>query len=163
MNTKQATRMSNFQKVVAFNQTFRVPTSTRVQHDIWTKNPKLVQLRMALIRAEMKELEEAVATHDMVETVDALADILYVVYGMGASLGINLDKAFDIVHQSNMSKVCKNEEDAQETVRRYEEDPRYDSPVYEQVDNNLFLVKNQSTGKVLKNYKYMPANFESLF
>lgn len=117
---------------------------------------------MALIREEMKELEEAVATHDMVETVDALADILYVVYGMGASLGINLDKAFDIVHQSNMSKVCKNEEDAQETVRRYQEDPRYDSPVYEQVDNNQFLVKNRSTGKVLKNYKYTPPNFESL-
>ena len=154
--------MTNFQKVILFNQTFRVPVHTHVQHDIWTKNPKLVKLRMALIREEMKELEEAVANRDMTETVDALVDILYVVYGMGASLGINLDKAFDIVHRSNMSKVCTTEEDAKETVRRYQDDPRYDSPTYEQVDNNKFLIKNHSTGKVLKNYKYKPANFESL-
>jgi predicted HAD superfamily Cof-like phosphohydrolase len=162
MHHKQSFIMSNFQKVVLFNRTFRVPTSTSIQHDIWTKNPKLVKLRMALIREEMKELEEAVANHDMTETVDALADILYVVYGMGASLGINLDKAFNVVHRSNMSKVCTTEEDAKETVRRYQDDPRYDSPTYEKVGHNRFLVKNQSTGKVLKNYKYKPANFESL-
>lgn len=162
MQLAQTFIMSNFQKVVLFNQTFRVPVHTRIQHDIWTKNPKLVKLRMSLIREEMKELEEAVANHDMTETVDALTDILYVVYGMGASLGIDLDKAFDIVHRSNMSKVCTTEEDAKETVRRYQDDPRYDSPTYEQIGHNCFLVKNQSTGKVLKNYKYKPANFESL-
>lgn len=162
MQRIQSLVMSNFQKVVLFNQTFRVPVHTRIQHDIWTRNPNLVKLRMALIREEMKELEEAVANRDMTETVDALADILYVVYGMGASLGINLDKAFDVVHRSNMSKVCTTEEDAKETVRRYQDDPRYDSPTYEQIATDLFLVKNQSTGKVLKNYKYKPANFESL-
>lgn len=154
--------MSNFQKVVVFNRTFDVPVHTNVQHDIWTKNPKLIKLRMDLIREEMKELEEAVATQDMTETVDALADILYVVYGMGASLGIDLDKAFGIVHQSNMSKVCTSKEDAEETVKRYQQDSRYDSPTYEQVGPKVFLVKNQSTGKVLKSYKYLPANFESL-
>ena len=69
----------------------------------------------------------------MVETIDALADILYVVYGAGASFGIDLDKAFDIVHRSNMSKLCQTEEDAIETVRIYKE--KYDNGLFEVFSN----------------------------
>ena len=155
--------MSNFQKVLAFNKSFKVPTFPSIQPDIWTKHPKLIKLRMELINEEVQELRDAVAAHDMTETIDALADILYVVYGMAASLGINADKAFNIVHESNMSKICSNEADAQETLRQYKEDSRYDSPMYEQIGPNQYLVKNASTGKVLKSYKYKPTNFESLF
>ena len=50
------------------------------------------------------------------ETIDALSDILYVVYGAGASFGIDLDKTFDMVHESNMSKVCKNEDEAENNL-----------------------------------------------
>jgi len=154
--------MSNFQKVVAFNRAFDVPVQTKVQHEIWTKNPELVKLRMELIREEMRELEEAVANHDMVETTDALSDILYVVYGMGASLGVNLDWAFDIVHSSNMSKVCMTEEDAKITVQKYKEDGRYDSPYYYNTKTGLYIVKNKSTQKVLKSHKYVEVNFDSI-
>ena len=63
---------TNFERVIVFNKVFDVPTSDTVQHDVWTKNPKLVKLRMDLIREEMRELEEAVKEHDMVETIDAL-------------------------------------------------------------------------------------------
>jgi predicted HAD superfamily Cof-like phosphohydrolase len=161
-HTKFQIIMSNFQKVVAFNRTFDVPVHESVQHNVWTKNPDLVKLRMSLIREEMKELEEAVANHDMVETTDALVDILYVVYGMGASLGVNLDGAFDIVHSSNMSKVCRTEEDAKITVQKYKEEGRYDSPYYYKAGADVYIVKNKSTGKVLKNHKYVEANFESI-
>jgi predicted HAD superfamily Cof-like phosphohydrolase len=155
---------TNFEKVGAFSQVFEVPTSDTVCHDIWTKNPKLVKLRMDLIREEMKELEDAVKEKDMVETIDALADILYVVYGMGASFGIDMDEAFDIVHKSNMSKLCYTEEDAQITVQKYKEErpQRYDSPYYYKFAKGVYIVKNKSTGKVLKNHKYKPVNFESI-
>lgn len=156
--------MSNFQKVFAFNRAFDVPVRTKVQHDIWTKNPELVKLRMDLIREEMGELEEAVADHDMTETIDALSDLLYVVYGMGASLGINLDGAFDIVHSSNMSKVCMTEEDANITVQKYNNEvpQRYDSPYCYKLGPNTYIVKNKSTQKVLKSHKYVEVNFDSI-
>ncbi len=99
----------------------------------------------------------------MVETIDALADIIYVVYGMGSSLGLNLDKAFRIVHESNMSKVCKDEAEAKATVESYKGDARYDSPAYRlSADGRHYIVYNQSTMKVLKSVNYMPAKFDSL-
>ena len=112
---------TNFQKVIDFNDGFGVPVSDSIQTNIFKENPKLVKLRLDLILEEVRELTDAAKEHDMVETIDALADILYVVYGAGASFGIDLDKAFDIVHQSNMSKLCMTEEDAVETVRIYKE------------------------------------------
>ena len=111
--------MSNFDKVVTFNKVFGVPVHETVQKKIFTQNPKLVDLRLSLIKEEVKELEEAIQNHDMPEVIDDLADILYVVYGAGASFGINLDKAFDIVHSSNMSKICPTEQMAQKTVENY--------------------------------------------
>lgn len=111
--------MSNFEKVRDFNLQFGVKSFDTPQPEIFKEDPKLVELRMNLIREEMRELEDAVKDHDYKETVDALSDILYVVYGMGVSIGMNLDKAFDIVHSSNMSKLCKDEEEAQKTVSWY--------------------------------------------
>ncbi len=82
---------------------------------------------------------------------------------MGASLGLDLDQAFDIVHQSNMSKVCKDEDEAKATVAYYEANRDklgYDSPAYRQSpDGNGFVVFNQNTMKVLKSVNYTPAKF----
>ena len=63
------------------------------------------ELRVDLIQEEVDELVEAIANKDMVEIADALADILYVVYGAGHSFGIDLDECFTEVHASNMSKL----------------------------------------------------------
>lgn len=71
--------MSNFQKVRDFNLQFGVKSFDEPQPKIFAEDPKLVELRMNLIREEMKELEDAVKSHDYTETVDALSDILYVV------------------------------------------------------------------------------------
>ena len=66
---------------------------------------KIVQLRIDLIEEELNELKEAVKNNDIVEVADALTDILYVTYGAGHSFGVDLDKCFDEVQQSNMSKL----------------------------------------------------------
>jgi predicted HAD superfamily Cof-like phosphohydrolase len=155
---------SNFQQVVEFNTSFGVPVNTTLQNELFDKDPKLVEYRMSLIREEMKELEEAVTTKDYKETVDALTDILYVVYGFYTALGVDADKAYDIVHRSNMSKLCSTEEEAIKTVEWYKaNESRYDSPAYRpSADGKYFVVYNQSTQKVLKNVNYTPANFDSL-
>jgi predicted HAD superfamily Cof-like phosphohydrolase len=156
---------SNFQKVLEFNKAFGVKSNKTVQHEIFDKDPKLVQYRLDLIEEEVDELKQAIKEKDMTETVDALADILYVVYGAFTAIGIDADQAFQIVQDSNMSKLCKTEEDAQETVMRYREEvpQRYDSPNYRRSDDGVhFVVYNQSTFKILKNYKYTAADFTSL-
>lgn len=159
-------KKTDFLAVKEFNETFGIPVYETPQMDIFTSNEKLVKLRMDLIREEFSELEEAVKNHDMVETVDALADLIYVVQGMGCSLGLDLDKAFDIVHSSNMSKVCKTVEEAEKTVEHYiatKDTHSYDSPSYRKsADGKYYIVYNKSTGKILKNVNYVPANFSSM-
>lgn len=159
---------TNFEKVCKFNKVFGLPHYNTLQKNIFSKDEKLVKLRMDLIREEMKELEEAVANHDMKETIDALTDILYVVYGAGSSFGINLDKAFDIVQESNMSKSCNDEDTAIKTVSNYkrlysEGKSPYDTPTYRYDDESkLYIIYNKSTGKILKNIDYKEANFDDM-
>jgi hypothetical protein len=99
----------------------------------------------------------------MLETVDALTDIMYVVLGMGYSLNIDLDKSFNIVHESNMSKMCSSEEKAIQTVEWYKKnDNRYDTPTYRKNSNGNFIVYNESTRKILKSIDYTPANLNSV-
>jgi predicted HAD superfamily Cof-like phosphohydrolase len=158
-------KLTNFQKVVEFNKAFNVKTNTTPQLDIFDKDPKLVSYRLALIEEEVQELRDAIKEKDFTETIDALADILYVVYGAATAFGFDADKAYEIVQKSNMSKLCETEEDAQETVRLYQTEvpQRYDSPAYRRSDDGIhWVVYNQSTMKILKNYKYTPANFEEL-
>lgn len=85
---------SNYQKVVEFNKTFGVKIYDTVDSTIFEHDPKLIQYRVSLIKEECKELNDAINTDDLIETVDALLDILYVVYGMGCSLGYDMDSHF---------------------------------------------------------------------
>ena len=123
-------KKSNFRKVKDFNEVFGVDTPKFPLSNVVASNPKLAALRQDLITEECEELVEAMKENNFTEMVDALADILYVVYGAGAAFGVDLDKAFDIVHASNMSKVCATEKEAQETVAWYKENKLdvYDSP-----------------------------------
>ena len=89
-------------------------------------------------------------------------------YKLGILLGYNIDKLFDIVHSSNMSKLCKNIDEAKQTVKAYEDkiangDNTYDSPYFYE-NNGYFIVKNKSTGKSLKSINYVPVklNLEEL-
>ena len=162
MSTEQK---SDFENVKIFNTTFGIPSFDTPQYDIFTTDPKLVKLRMALIREELDELETAVKKHDLIETIDALTDLIYVVQGMGSSLGLDLDKAFDIVHRSNMSKACETIEEAEKSVQFYKDRPElgYDTPAYRKSANGLFyVVYNASTNKILKNINYTPASFKNM-
>jgi predicted HAD superfamily Cof-like phosphohydrolase len=154
---------TNFEKVAKFNEAFGVDRYPTPQPNIFKENPKLVELRLNLIREEVKELEDAVKNHDMVETVDALADILYVVYGAGDCFGIKLDEAYQTVHSSNMTKICISEEEAKETVEWYKKNKAdiYPTPTYKPTaDEKHWIVYNKSTGKVLKSINYLPAQLE---
>tara|TARA_Y200000002_G_C22229122_1_gene474865 strand:+ start:22 stop:393 length:372 start_codon:yes stop_codon:yes gene_type:complete len=93
--------MTNFENVKKFMQTFGQEVRTKASFP----NNKITNLRINLIREELLELEEAVEKKDIKEVADALTDILYVTYGAGHSFGINLDKCFEEVQNSNMSKL----------------------------------------------------------
>ena len=93
--------MSNFDKVKTFMETFR--QEVRVKPSFSTD--KINKLRYELIKEELSELKEALDSKDLLEVADALTDILYVTYGAGHAFGIDLDKCFNEVQQSNMSKL----------------------------------------------------------
>jgi predicted HAD superfamily Cof-like phosphohydrolase len=225
--TETISSSSNFHKVHTFNTVAGIYTQDTPDPKVF-KDTKLIDLRLSLIIEEVKELKEAVDNKNFTEVIDALADILYVVYGMGSSLGISLinvhsykiskvfppvfpeesdlmilysyynflndatsnqdfsnislnlmnmintvyiismkcnidiNRAFDIVHQSNMSKFPSTEEEAKKTVEWYlNYEKKYDSPNYRK-KNEYYVVYNETTGKILKSIKYVPANFDSL-
>ena len=93
--------MTNFEKVKTFMKTF----GQEVKEKSSFSSDKINELRFNLIKEELEELRIAMNTKNLVEVADALTDILYVTYGAGHAFGINLDKCFDEVQQSNMSKL----------------------------------------------------------
>ena len=96
--------MSNFNKVGTFMKTFGQEVKTKPSFS----TDKINKLRLDLIKEELSELTEAMNNKDLLEVADALTDILYVTYGAGHALGINLDKCFEEVQNSNMSKLDEN-------------------------------------------------------
>ena len=93
--------MTNFEKVRLFMKTFGQEVKTKPS----LSSEKINNLRISLINEELVEFKEAIRNNDLKEAADALTDILYVTYGAGHAFGINLDKCFDEVQRSNMSKL----------------------------------------------------------
>ena len=93
--------MTNFEKVSNFMKTFGQEVKTKPSFS----TDKINKLRLDLIKEELEELTEAMNNKDLLEVADALTDILYVTYGAGHAFGIDLDKCFDEVQNSNMSKL----------------------------------------------------------
>ena len=96
--------MSNFSKVGTFMKTFGQEVKTKPSFS----TNKINKLRLDLIKEELRELTEAMNNNDLLEVADALTDILYVTYGAGHAFGINLDRCFEEVQNSNMSKLDEN-------------------------------------------------------
>ena len=158
---------TNFEKAKEFSRSFEVPHFDTPQTNIFTQNPELVKSRLDLINEKVDELTEAIREPNMVKVVDALGNILYVVYGAGYLFGLDLDSAYDIVHKSNMSKLCQNEQNAKYTVGWYQQefqdgDQLYDSPYCYQGDSGKWIIKNRSTGKLLKSINYRPPQFRGI-
>ena len=93
--------MTNFEKVGLFMRTF----GQEIKNKSELSSEKINSLRLSLIQEELDELTKAINEKDILEVADALTDILYVTYGAGHAFGIDLDKCFDEVQNSNMSKL----------------------------------------------------------
>ena len=93
--------MTNFESVKKFMETF----GQEIREKAGFPNEKITSLRYDLIKEELDELKEAMDNKDIKEVADALTDILYVSYGAGHAFGVDLDKCFEEVQNSNMSKL----------------------------------------------------------
>ena len=124
--------MTNFESVKKFMQTFGQEVRTNASFP----NDKIINLRIDLIREELSELKEAIEQKDIKEVADALTDILYVTYGAGHAFGINLDKCFEEVQNSNMSKLDQNGKPIFNDKGKVMKGPNYFKP-----DLSKFLTK----------------------
>jgi predicted HAD superfamily Cof-like phosphohydrolase len=150
--------ITNFQKVGEFHKTFDHPILDSVDKDIFDKKA-LVDLRLKLISEEFQELKDAIKDKNIVEVADALSDILYVVYGTGHAFGIDLDKCFSDVHESNMTKACKTEEEAKESVAYLKSTkPEYKPDYKLSSDGKYYILYDKNNGKILKNKYYKPVD-----
>ena len=116
--------MSNFSKVGIFMKTF----GQEVKDKPSFSSDKINKLRIDLIKEELEELAEAMKNNDLLEVADALTDILYVTYGAGHAFGIDLDKCFEEVQNSNMSKLDKNEKPIYNESGKVMKGPNYFKP-----------------------------------
>ena len=125
--------MTNFEKVGLFMSTF----GQEVKKQSSLSTEKIKALRLSLIQEELEELTKAMKENDILEVADALTDILYVTYGAGHSFGINLDKCFDEVQKSNMSKLGKDGKPIYNEHGKVMKGPDYFKP-----DLSKFLIKD---------------------
>jgi len=116
--------MTNFDKVGTFMKTFGQEVKTKPSFS----TDKINKLRLDLIKEELGELTEAMNNKDLLEVADALTDILYVTYGAGHAFGINLDKCFEEVQNSNMSKLGKNRKPIYNEHGKVMKGPNYFKP-----------------------------------
>ena len=123
--------MSNFQNVKKFMETFGQEVKSKAEFP----SSKIVQLRYDLIKEELEELKTAIDSKDIKEAADALTDILYVTYGAGHAFGINLDKCFEEVQNSNMSKLGSDSKPIYNDKGKVMKGPKYFKP-----DLDKFLV-----------------------
>ncbi len=116
--------MTNFEKVKIFMKTF----GQEVKEKSSFSSDKINKLRINLIKEELEELKIAIDTKNLIEVADALTDILYVTYGAGHAFGINLDRCFDEVQQSNMSKLDDNGNPIYNDSGKVMKGPKYFKP-----------------------------------
>jgi predicted HAD superfamily Cof-like phosphohydrolase len=126
--------MTNFNKVGEFMKTF----GQEVKNKPSFSTDKINQLRVSLIQEELDELKEAMSNNDLLEVADALTDLLYVTYGAGHAFGINLDKCFEEVQNSNMSKLGEDGKPIYNEFGKVMKGPNYFKP-----NLGKFIKKNE--------------------
>ena len=144
--------------VAAFHRLFRLPVLDKAT----IPDKKRCALRIALLREELEELEEAIERNDLVESADAFCDLQYVLSGAILEFGLadQFKTLFDEVQRSNMSKACATLEEAERTVEKYEKEKGTDCEIFEQGD--YYLVYRKDDGKVLKSVNYSSAKIAEL-
>lgn len=145
-------------QVAAFHRTFNHPVLSAPA----IPDESRCKLRIALLAEELKELEEAIEARDIVAVADALSDLQYVLSGaiLEFGLGSRFKALFDEVQRSNMSKACKSEEEAKETVEYYRKKDGTECFYRQEGDN--WLVYRKTDHKTIKSINYSPANLERI-
>ena len=116
--------MTNFNSVKKFMEVFGQEVKTKAEFP----SEKIIKLRYNLIKEELDEFKEALKDRDLKEVADALTDILYVTYGAGHAFGIDLDKCFDEVQRSNMSKLDEDGKPIYNEHGKVMKGPKYFQP-----------------------------------
>jgi predicted HAD superfamily Cof-like phosphohydrolase len=151
--------MSNYlQSVSEFHETFKAPILETPQ----IPSNDRCELRVSLLQEELNELKQAIQDNDIVEIADALADLQYVLSGAILEFGLKdkFDTLFDEVQRSNMSKACKSQQEAIETLLFYKKKDGTEGR-YEEV-NGKYIVYRKGDNKVLKSIGYSPASLEDI-
>jgi len=123
--------------------------------------------QLSFITEEYKELEKAFQEEDLVEVLDACADLIVTAAGMIHRLGFSVEDVVKEVNDSNMSKFCFSEEDAVESVKAYSNDPRYENVYAKAVKPSLYVIKGDVVGgegkdKILKSLHYKKPNLKEI-
>ena len=145
------------------NQDYNI---TELIKNNFIKNGTIQELFNSNCVFELMLRESMLSNKNIFEVYPILMCLIINTYNIGFRLTNDLDGAFRNVHESNMSKLCKSVEEAEETVRVYQEkfkrgESPYDSPYYYELKPGLYVIKNKSTGKALKSINYTPANLKS--
>ncbi len=145
-------------QVAEFHKTFKHP----ILPEPMIPSEERCRLRVALLAEELKEFQEAIEKGDIVEIADALCDMQYVLAGavLEFGLGTKFKALFDEVQRSNMSKTCKTLEEAEATVRHYQQTKGFDC--YIRQEGPFWLVYRTDDHKTLKSVQYSPADLESI-
>lgn len=144
--------------VAEFHQTFQHP----ILQEPAVPAENRCKLRVALLAEELKELEVAILEKDIVAVADALCDLQYVLSGAVLEFGLagKFDALFSEVQRSNMSKACRSEKEAMETVAHYKQKDNVDC--YYRQEGDKWLVYRQSDNKTIKSIYYSPADLEGI-
>jgi len=139
-----------------FHETFKHPVLDKPE--IPDENRQ--NLRISLLAEELDELQSAIMAGDLTEVADALCDLQYVLSGAILEFGMGdaFHDLFNEVQRSNMSKACKSEEEARETVAYYTE--QKDTPCYFEKSGDVYLVYREADRKTLKSIYYSPAKLD---
>ena len=132
--------MTNFESVRKFMETF----GQEIKEKSEFPDKKVISLRFELIKEELNELKDAMEKRDIKEVADALTDILYVTYGAGHAFGINLDKCFKEVQNSNMSKLGEDGKPIYNKDGKVMKGPNYFKPnlkkIYKMIKDNFYWI-----------------------
>lgn len=124
----------------------------------------MVKFYINKIKINIKNLTKTIDEVDLIKISFPLTSIIFNTYKLALLFDIDINKAFDIVHESNMSKLCISETEASQTVEWYKEnEKRYPNPSYKKATNDKYwIVYEQSNGKILKSINYKPANLKDI-
>ena len=144
--------------VAEFHKTFNAPILEKPQ----IPSKERAALRVSLLQEELNELKEAIENNDFTEVADALCDLQYVLSGAVLEFGLadKFKKLFDEVQRSNMSKACKTQAEAEETVRFYNKKDATEARI--EAKGDKFLVFRIPDDKVLKSVAYSPASLNKI-